>query len=313
MVGFDDRLFLFRQALRAGKFPNLWIPLGYAIGIAGEQEYQLAQNSHVAKVRKDPTPFIHQHGFTGERQRLDKVILYGMTAPVTPHHLYTVWSHKKEDAAAFPDGGTVLVSQIWDPGFPFFQGHESAPPKKDSRFKAGLTDHYDSVTLTALLDGLKTSLNGRFAERELWGQINKRRHQSPTHAFEYIAPKDSTKTKNAHRPRSGPRNTSSEVQIVDINAMDLTGQPAASHGSSALPIHVSSDTDDQDIEMDESLKTPTAAAGDRLGTSFDPIKTEKPSSPSTPRPPQHNGNKIRPSQQNGNKDQTPQFPPNSIH
>ena len=308
MVGFDDRLFLFRQALRAGKFPNLWIPLGYAIGIAGEQEYQLAQNSHVAKVRKDPTPFIHQHGFTGERQRLDKVILYGLTAPVTPHHLYTVWSHKKEDAAAFPDGGTVLVSQIWDSGFPFFQGHESAPPKKDSRFKAGLTDHYDSVTLTALLDGLKTSLNGRFAERELWGQINKRRHQSPTHALEYIAPKDSTKTRNAHRPRSGPRNTSSEVQIVDINAMDLSSQPAVGNGSSAQPFHVSSDTDDaQDIEMqqaDESQnRTSTAATEDQLETSFDPIKIEKPDDPGTPRPPK----------QNGNKDQPPQFPPNSMH
>ena len=299
MVGFDDRLYLFRQALRAGKFPNLWIPLAYAIGIAGEQEYQLAQNSQVAKVRKDPTPFIHQHGFTGERQHLDKVILYGLTAPVTPHHLYTVWSHKKEDAAAFPDGGTVLVSQIWDAGFPFFQGHESAPPKKDCRFKAGLTGHYESVTLTALLDGLiKTSLNGRYAERELWGQINKRRHQSPTHALEYVAPKDLTKTRNAHRPRSGPRNTSSEVPIVDINAMDLTGQPAVGNGSSAQPYNVSSDTDDpQDVEMDDSQnRTSTAAPGERLETSFDPIKVEKPSSPGTPRP----------SPQNGNKEQNPQ-------
>ena len=309
MVGFDDRLFLFRQALRAGKFPNLWIPLGYAIGIAGEQEYQLAQNSQVAKVRKDPTSFIHQHGFTGERQRLDKVILYGLTAPVTPHHLYTVWSHKKDDAAAFPDGGTLLVSQIWDAGFPFFQGHESAPPKKDSRFRAGLTGHYESVTLTALLDGLvQTSLNGRFAERELWGQINKRRYQPPTHALEYIAPKDPTKTKNAHRPRSGPRNTSSEVQIADINAMDLTGQPAEGNGSSALPYHVGSDTDDpQDIEMrhldDSQNRTSTTTTGERLETSFDPIKIEKPTSPGNPQP----------SQRNGNKDQTPQFPPNSIH
>ena len=306
MVGYDDRLYLFRQALRAGKFPNVWIPLGYAIGIAGEQEYRLAQTSKVAKSRKDPTQYIHQRGFTGARQKLDKVILYGLTAPLTPHHLYTVWTRKKNEAAAFPDGGITLVSQIWDDGFPFFQGHESAPLKRDSQFRAGLIGEYETVTLTMLLDGLiKASPSGGFVKRELWAQIDNRHLQPPTHALEYIGPKDQTKTKHARRPRNASRITSLDVPTLDGIAMDTAGQQPVGDGSSTQPFTVGSDNEDQDVDMqldDSHNRNPTGPAKDRLDMSFDILlKTEKPTSPGNSEPSQRNGN------------QASQVPSNSIH
>ena len=257
MVGYDTRHYLFRQALRAGKFPNLWLPLGYAMGVAREPDYDASQQNKDAKPSTGPVRFIHQPGFTGKRQRLGRVILYGLTAPITPSHLYTVYSYKKEDAAAFPDGDhtgpNMLVSQICDKGFPFFRGHSSAPPKGDLQHTVGLTTtEYDTVTVGTLLDGLIKNPVQKHVGDELWDQMARRRYRAPTQALEYKPAKDKTQTGKAHRRRG--KKATTDIQILEM----IDGRPVAMEtnhspspvGTPANPVLVRETDPDPDPDVD---------------------------------------------------------------
>ena len=286
MVGYDTRHYLFRQALRAGKFPNLWLPLGYAMGVAREPDYDASQQNKDAKPSTGPIRFIHQPGFTGKRQRLGRVILYGLTAPITPSHLYTVYSFKKDDAAAFPDGDhtgpNMLVSQICDKGFPFFRGHSSAPPKGDLQHTVGLTTtEYDTVTVRSLLDGLINNPAQNHVRDELWDQMARRQYRAPTQTLEYKPAKDKTQTDKAHPRRSKRATTDVQVlAMIDGNpvAMETSRSPSPD-GTPARPLLVRETDPDPSPDVD-------MGNGEHAGDfSFETrrIKQEKDESQRTPK------------------------------
>ena len=203
MVGHHERHFLFREALRMGRFKDIWLPLGFVIGLAAEQPYNTACSTpyNLNPTRKDPPTHIHQPGFTGGSQRLNRVILYGLTAPVNPHDLYTVWSGKKVHSAGFPQGGTHILAQVFDPGFPFFQGHDSSPPRKGERYKAGLTEDADRVSFATLYESLERSTDWKSLSKELWSSISTRQKQTWSSFPSYHEP-----TPRPETPPSVPMN-----------------------------------------------------------------------------------------------------------
>ena len=264
MVGSLDCHFLFREALRSGYFKNLWIPIGFAVGLAAEMPYDVAictTHSHPAG-SKEPPSHIHQPGFTGGRQHLSRVILFGLTAPVTPLNLYTVTSGKRDHSASFPlpGSGTRLLSQIHDSGFPFFQGHSAAPPAKADRARAGLTGDAESDFFSTLLRDLKASPQWTVLEPKLRNSLSTRQLQNGIASPELYASAPPLAPANPPLPPANPQvdqaevtTTMDTVQIVS----ETTHQIVVDHDASHETVNIaSSDSSSQEAEgADDSMDT----------------------------------------------------------
>ena len=262
MVGSHKRHFLFREALRSGHFKNLWIPIGFAVGIAAEMPHDVAirtTHSHLSS-SKDPPSHIHQPGFTGGRQHLSRVIVFGLTAPVTPLNLYTVSSGKRDATASFPlpGSGTRLLSQVYDRGFPFFKGHSAAPPATADRARAGLTEDAESVFFSTLRRDLRASPQWAILEPELWNSLSMRQLQNGIVSPELYESAPPLAPANLPLPPANPQPDQAEVttamdtvQIVS----ETTHQMVVANNVSHETVNIaSSDSSSQEAEgADDSM------------------------------------------------------------